>query len=201
MDEALLAHAAETGTPVLRVYRWERPTLSFGYFLTEAEALAARRPGEAMIRRWTGGGLVHHEGSVTWTLVVPVTATFCQTRPVESYVQLHEGLARCLGAAGIAGIRVVPPTQSAPTRGLCAQAPAPGDLLLGGRKVAGAGQRRTRQGLLHQGVVFLPETELPSDFPRRLAAALADPIHPFSPPAGWALPTARYEDPAWNARR
>jgi lipoate-protein ligase A len=201
MDEALLTDSAETGRPVLRVYRWDRPTLSFGYFLTEAEALAARLPGESMIRRWTGGGLVHHEAAVTWTLVVPVTAAFYQTRPVESYLRLHEALARCLGVAGIAGIRVVPPTQSAPTGGLCAQAPAPGDLRLGGRKVAGAGQRRTRQGLLHQGVVFLPETALPTDFPQRLAAALAEVSHPFSPPAGWDLPIARYEDPAWNARR
>jgi lipoate-protein ligase A len=201
VDEALLAEAGERGTPVLRVYQWDRTTLSFGYFLPEAEAVAAIRPGEARIRRWTGGGVVHHEGAVTWSLVVPPNQAFSQVRPVESYARLHEALARCLREAGLEGISLVPATRAAPAGGLCAEAPSPGDLLRDGRKLAGAGQRRTRLGLLHQGVVFLPETELPADFPGRLAAALAEKIEPFAPPPGWVFPTARYEDPAWNARR
>ena len=203
VDEALLKEAALVGTPVLRVYRWDRPTLSFGYFLREAEAQAARRPGEIMIRRWTGGGVVHHEAAVTWSLAVPLAEAFCQVSPAESYVRLHKSLAHCLTVAGMEGISVVPAALAAPAGGLCAEAPAPGDLLRQGWKIAGAGQRRTRQGLLHQGVIFLPETELSSDFPSRLAfaLALADEISDFTPPAGWSFPTGRYEDPAWNARR
>lgn len=201
VDEALLAEACEKGTPVLRIYRWAVPTLSFGYFLTEAEATAACRPGEAMIRRWTGGGVVHHESAVTWSLAVPPNEPFSQVRPVESYARLHEALAHCLTEVGLGGICLVPPTRAAPACGLCAEAPAPGDLLRDGRKIAGAGQRRTREGLLHQGIVFMPENEIPADFPGRLAAALAGKTAPFAPPPGWVFPTARYEDPAWNARR
>lgn len=201
VDEALLAEAWKKGTPVLRIYRWDRPTLSFGYFLTEAEATVACRPGEAVIRRWTGGGVVHHESAVTWSLAVPPNETFSLVRPVESYARLHEALAHCLTEAGLGGICLVPTTQAAPAGGLCAEVPAPGDLLQDGRKIAGAGQRRTRQGLLHQGVVFMPEKALPADFPARLAAVLAGKIEPFAPPAGWVFPTTRYESPEWNARR
>lgn len=201
MDEALLSESMRTSEPVLRVYGWDRPTLSFGYFMPLPEVEAVRRAGENLVRRWTGGGVVHHEGAVTWSLVVPLGEPFWKVRPVESYARLHGALARCLTEAGLEGISVVPATVVAPAGGLCAQAAAPGDLLRQGRKIAGAGQRRTRQGLLHQGVVFLPETELPTDFPRRLAAVLAETIRDFSLPAEWTVPTARYEDPAWNARR
>ena len=201
VDEGLLAEASGIGEPILRVYRWDHPTLSFGYFIKEADALAARRPGEATVRRWTGGGLVHHESTMTWSLAVPAVEAFCNMRRGESYARLHEALAVCLTLTGMHGISVVPATGRAPAGGLCSEAPAPGDLLWQVRKLAGAGQRRTRVALLHQGVIFRPESELPEDFPLRLAASLAAEIREFSPPGRWAPPVSRYEDPVWNSRR
>ena len=201
VDEALLTGMADSPVPVLRVYRWDRPTLSFGYFLPQAEALAALFPGETLIRRWTGGGLVHHAAAVTWSLVMPHTEAFCRLRPGPSYEQLHQALARALCGLGLQGISVVPAEAAAPTGGLCAEAPAPGDVLQNGRKLAGAGQRRTRQGLLHQGVIFLAEPDLSPDFPERLARVLAGDVTCFTPAVDQELPLARYEHALWNARR
>jgi lipoate-protein ligase A len=201
VDEALLTGMAHSPVPVLRIYRWERPTLSFGYFLPLAEALAALSPGETLIRRWTGGGLVHHAAAVTWSLVMPHTEAFCRLRMGSSYLQLHLALAHALCGMGLQGISVVPAEAAAPTGGLCAEAPAPGDLLRYGRKLAGAGQRRTRQGLLHQGVIFLAEQDLVPDFPERLARVLAGDVTCFSPALIKEIPLTRYENEHWNARR
>ncbi len=201
VDEALLMGMADTPVPVLRVYRWDRPTLSFGYFLPQAEAVAALSPGETLIRRWTGGGLVHHAAAVTWSLVVPQAEAFCRLRPGQSYAQLHQALAHSLDKMGLEGISVVPAESPAPQGGLCAEAPAPGDVLWHGRKIAGAGQRRTRQGLLHQGVIFLAEPDLPPDLPERLARELAGDVTRFTPSADQEVPLARYENTLWNARR
>ncbi len=201
VDEALLPLAESLSGPVLRFYRWDRPTLSFGYFLSEQEARAALRPGESLIRRWTGGGLVHHENAFTWTLVVPHGDPFCRIRPAESYGILHQALARALTGGGIHPVAVISAEAPAPSAGLCSEAPAPGDVLWQGRKIAGAGQRRTRLGLLHQGVVFLKETDLPAGFPALLASALAGKITTFVPPRDWSPSTGRYTDPAWNHRR
>lgn len=66
-----------------------------------------------------------------------------------------------------------------------------------GRKIAGAGQRRTRSGVLHQGVIFLPETDLPSGFPSQLAQALAREVQPFLAESLGGIPLARYLDPGW----
>ena len=61
LDEVLLRRAAG---PLLRVYRWARPAVSFGYFGKVADAEAAW-PGREMVRRWTGGGIVPHGADVT----------------------------------------------------------------------------------------------------------------------------------------
>ena len=115
VDEALLTGMAHSPVPVLRIYRWERPTLSFGYFLPLAEALAALSHGETLIRRWTGGGLVHHAAAVTWSLVVPHAEAFCRLRPGQSYAQLHLALAHALCGMGLQEISVVPAEAAAPT--------------------------------------------------------------------------------------
>jgi lipoate-protein ligase A len=201
VDEALLTGMAHSPVPVLRIYRWERPTLSFGYFLPLAEALAALSHGETLIRRWTGGGLVHHAAAVTWSLVMPHTEAFCRLRPGSSYLHLHLALAHALCGMGLQEISVVPAEAAVPTGGLCAEAPAPGDLLRYGRKLAGSGQRRTRQGLLHQGVIFLAEQDLVPDFPERLARVLAEEVTCFTPALLQEIPLARYENALWNARR
>ena len=70
IDEVLLRHAR---MPLLRLYRWERPAISFGYFGVAAQILPQCGPREA-VRRWTGGGVVWHGEDLTYSLVVPRTA-------------------------------------------------------------------------------------------------------------------------------
>ena len=97
----------------------------------------------------------------------------------------------------------VPASSPVPAGGLCFTAPAPGDLLVAGRKIAGAGQRRCRHGLLHQG--SLCGVQLPEGFPLQLAVALAENVLPFPPshvPAAAAeeLVSSRYGSDSWLRR-
>jgi lipoate-protein ligase A len=172
-DEALLLREPAA---VLRVYRWERPSFSFGYFLPWRAAADAAGAEQVLVRRWTGGGMVPHGGDFTWSLILPSTEPLSRLRPVETYSLLHGALARALGGAGIP-VEQVDETVPAPAAGLCFIAPAPGDLLVSGRKIAGAGQRRCRHGLLHQGSIC--GADLPDDFPERLAATLGEEVRTF----------------------
>ncbi|MES2707004.1 MAG: hypothetical protein V4726_10425 [Verrucomicrobiota bacterium] len=223
-DEALLKTLEPGEPPILRVYRWDRPTLSFGYFLKYADAIAAAGAEESVIRRWTGGGLVHHGRDFTWSLLVPRSHAFAQVRPAESYGQLHGAVAGALSGLGMGGAVVVPADSPAPRAGLCFEAPAPGDLLLHGRKIAGAGQRRTRQGLLHQASLCLPAVrppeqnqDQPGNHPRSspgpvpapglleklgdlLSRQLGAEVLPFCLPHDLEIPRSRYADPDWNTR-
>ncbi len=183
LDEALLESAAQ---PILRCYRWGRAALSFGYFLPFAAAEQAAQ-GRELVRRWTGGGMVEHGEDFTWSLIVPFSHPASRLRPVESYAAFHATLLAAL-PQGL-GVVQVAADMPAPAAGLCMELPAPGDLLWRGKKIAGAGQRRCRRGLLHQGSIC--GISLLEDFAARLAGALSASIREF--PAG-LYPRARAEE-------
>ena len=165
LDEVLLGHA--TG-PVLRVYRWARPAVSFGYFGKVADVEVAW-PGREMVRRWTGGGTVPHGADVTYTLLVPRGCAFFRLGAEEAYRAIHERIAGLLAEQGTEVQMVA--AAGAKISDACFENAARYDLLADGGKIAGAAQRRTRAGLLHQGSV--QGAALPADFGARLGKAFA----------------------------
>jgi lipoyl(octanoyl) transferase len=147
LDRVLLE---TTALPVLRFYRWSEPCVTVGYF-ESLEQAAADHPGLPVVRRWTGGGSVLHTEDSPYSLIVPRAEPFVSVRPAESYRLIHDALARALRAA-LPGVTTA--QETAPKRsGACFENPVADDLLLEGCKIAGAGQRRTRAGLLHQGSI------------------------------------------------
>lgn len=182
--------------PVLRSYRWTPGWGSFGYFVKTADLPAKDL---RWVRRWTGGGIVDHTADWTYTLFIPRGYGLAEARGAESYRIIHAALAAVLQHAGVAAqlSLEMPPAIG----GECFLQPVEHDVLdLAGRKLAGAGQRRTTKGLLHQGSVVTAAA-----LPERLAAALADQVEPrgFAPdPVAVAeKAAARYRSEAWNSRR
>ena len=147
LDEALLQRAT---MPTLRIYGWCRRAVSLGYFgrFEEAEQMAGERE---MVRRWTGGGLVEHGDDITYTLIVPRETPFFQQTPLESYRLIHQRIAPWLSERDIpAGVA---PLSAEKSSGACFASHVRYDIVGGGIKLAGAAQRRTRWGLLHQGSI------------------------------------------------
>lgn len=166
IDEALLAVIPR---PVLRVYRWLAPAVSFGYF-ERWEPVRAAYPGRDAVRRWTGGGIVPHGEDFTYSLLIPTCARVGRQAPAESYAIIH-GALRC--ALEDTGIPAEPAGSSAAKRSqACFENPVLHDVLREGRKVAGAAQRRTRLGLIHQGSI--QTLELPAGFGGDFAARLGE---------------------------
>ncbi len=147
IDEVLLRTARE---PLLRVYRWERPAVSFGYFGKWAE-IAPAWPDRDLVRRWTGGGMVEHGEDVTYTLIVPREHPFFTVSAVDSYCAIHEVLAAWLGKSHPE--LQLADASAARISSACFDNASQHDVLAAGRKIAGAAQRRTRAGLLHQGSI------------------------------------------------
>ena len=197
LDEVLLASC--TG-PLLRVYRWVRPAVSFGYFGKVADVEAAW-PGREMVRRWTGGGSVPHGADVTYTLLVPRSCAFARRAPEESYRVIHEHLAALLAAHG-AEVRVAA-VASAPVSAACFENPARYDILAAEGKVAGAAQRRTRAGLLHQGSIqgAARPADVGAQLGKTFAATLIQrPLTADTLAAAHALAAAKYATDAWLRR-
>ena len=185
---------AETCTvPVLRSYGWQPGWGSFGYFVKRAELPAN---GLRWVRRWTGGGIVDHRADWTYTLFAPRGFGLAEARGAESYRLIHGALAAVIGGA----VRLAaagPPAAG----GECFIQPVEHDILdPAGRKIAGAGQRRTVRGLLHQGSVAGNGA-----FARALAASLSGNVEiaAFNPPPELLAERAagRYASEAWMNRR
>jgi lipoate-protein ligase A len=160
-DEALLEAAPRLGRPVLRFYGWTEPAATFGYFqkFAEIQRLTKLRP---LIRRPTGGGLVPHEADWTYSLVFPIGDPWHALKATESYRRVHEWIRAAFARASLA-------TELAP----CCRKEVPGQCFIGaeqfdvlwrGRKIAGAAQRRTRDGLLIQGSIQPPRGASRSEF-------------------------------------
>ncbi len=165
IDEALL-RAAEK--PLLRCYRWERAATSFGYFGKHADV--ARQSSTCdLVRRWTGGGVVPHGEDFTYSLIIPRGHQVHSLRTAESYRAVHAIIADVLGAVG-RGVSLADSASPAASAA-CFESPVQHDLLIGAIKVAGAAQRRTQYGLLHQGSIQMGS--LPGEFGRALASAFA----------------------------
>ncbi len=163
IDEALLQCSS---SPALRFYKWRRPSVSFGYFGTFA-AVAEEHGDRELVRRWTGGGTVLHGDDLTYsiTLSAAVAAQFRSSRAV--YTAVHEAIRRALTSPAGATLA----TAAAPKiSDACFANAVQADVIVDGRKIAGAAQRRSWTGLLHQGSIQYDA--LPADFRERFARQL-----------------------------
>jgi len=197
IDEVLLLRAER---PILRVYGWARPAVTFGYF-ERWEPVVAAFPGREWVRRWTGGGIVPHGADWTYSLIVPRSDGFARVTAGESYRLIHELLGEAMRAEGVqAGVT----PQAAPkVSQACFENPAQYDLLAAGQKIAGAAQRRSRFGMLHQGSV--QNVEMPSGFAERLARTLAATVTPRDLSAeelieAQQLAESKYATAEWNRK-
>lgn len=152
-DEALLHSAAKLGRPVLRFYGWTEPAASFGYFQKYAE-VGTKTHLRPLVRRPTAGGMVPHDADWTYSVTIPPGDSWYTLKALESYRRMHSWQRSAF-------LRMGMETELAP----CCKKSGPGqcfvgheqfDLLWYGSKIAGAAQRRNRDGLLIQGSVQPP---------------------------------------------
>ena len=166
LDEALLEHAA---APILRFYRWNRPSISFGYFGRYAE-VANQADHREIVRRWTGGGIVAHGDDLTYSMIVPASHPWFARSSLEIYAEIHEAIRRALQSTGVEAI--LANSAAAKISEDCFANAVRGDVMSNGQKIAGAAHRRTRAGLLHQGSI--QRGDLPSRFRDDLARILCE---------------------------
>ena len=188
IDEWLMTQLGEV--PILRQYQWSGDWVSLGYFQSLRSAKMIFGSASKYVRRWTGGGVVDHRDDATYSLMIPRSGQLASIGGSESYRQIHTALARCLLDRGHSCELVF--RDSASNSVACFDKPVEWDLLCQGEKIAGAGQRRTRQGILHQGSVAVKSSDL-----KGLAGFLAQEVIDWTPEIKGKL-NHRYESDTWT---
>lgn len=215
-----------------RHYGWRAPAFTFGYSQQLAFIRSQLPPGETfdLCRRATGGGLVDHRDDWTYALVLPRGHELEEMRATQSYRLIHEALAAALVAQGVSAVLkpAVPPVEpddpdgaGAPSprsglpAGVCFQRAETFDVCNAttGAKLAGAAQKRSKQGMLFQGSIWKAALGATVDWDRYgddFAARLAATLGAEAAPAPWpeevgddelAALTEHYASPEWNEAR
>ena len=155
-----LALDAPADRALIRLYRWERPTLSLGRNEPAGgrwDLGAIERLGVDVVRRPTGGRAVLHARELTYAAVVPVRAL---GGPRCAYRWIHEQLARALASLGVeAEIARDPEHATAVDGGPCFQVAAGGEVVVGGRKLVGSAQLRVGGTLLQHGSILIGDDQ------------------------------------------
>jgi len=163
VDEAMLeAGVAGLIRPTLRLYAWQPPAVSLGFFQPldnriDLAEIAAR--GFGLVRRPSGGRAILHKDELTYSVVVPEELVENGRSVMGSYRTLSRGIEAGLGLLGL-GVempdrRHAPRMKAAGLPTVCFAASAGGDMVAGGRKIVGSAQTRRLGVVLQHGTLPL----------------------------------------------
>jgi lipoyl(octanoyl) transferase len=152
LDHALLESVQAGSAPILRFYRWQQPTLSFGRN-QPARGLYQPEPDHEIVRRPTGGMAVLHHREITYALVLPAARL---GGPRATYMTVNRALVAALQELGVRA--AIAPASSRAQFGTvlpCFAEAAEGEVVVTGKKLVGSAQRYERRTLLQHGSVLL----------------------------------------------
>ncbi len=202
LDEALLL-GVPLASVILRFFHWAGPAATFGYsqsYELAREAASARGLGEApVVRRSTGGGIVFHDGDLTFSLVFPWESL---SAPLTIYEKIHRGVLSGLKDAGVQA-SLSGGREGSERLDQCFHGPEAFDIVDGeGRKILGGALRRRAGRGLYQGSLRLAGAwkEAVERGLTREWGCLTRKIDP-----GWLRGLqpleVKYQSDAWNKRR
>lgn len=154
-DRQLLQHFSE---PLLHLYSWKKPSATYGYFINPEELFRKDHPFD-LGRRPTGGGALFHLSDLTFSLFIPKEHPLYRSETVDSYAVFHGLVQEALSP--LVPIELTEGREAAPLhQKFCMAHPVKNDLVLLGKKVGGAAERRTKGGILHQAALFVAPPDL-----------------------------------------
>jgi lipoate-protein ligase A len=230
IDAALLV-SMPVGLAAFRHYGWLGPAVTFGYaqhynkvvsqLASDHVPVEPAQDSATLIRRMTGGGIVDHRNDWTYALILHSSIPAASSPATDLYAQIHDAISQSLAKIGIDSrlapcprhCEELPIASDIPSH--CFATPAANDVLHpGGKKIAGAAMKRSRQGLLIQGSIdrsVLPKTFNFITFQKLLLKYLSstlnlepselEDIRPLFKSEQIERERQRFAGDAWNRRR
>lgn len=165
VDQTLLESAVAGGPPTVRWYRWNRPTISVGYFQSPALALVDERlQNLPVVRRLSGGGAIVHHHELTYSCTLPAGHPLAGTQR-DLYLAVHERIIAVLAEFGYQTQFRGQPVPGRAGEFLCFRRGDDFDVVMAADKVLGSAQRRRKGAVLQHGSLILERSEWTPEFP------------------------------------
>lgn len=169
-DEKLLD---ELKLPTLHLYQWARPSATYGYFIRPEKHLDLKRASIRhldLARRPTGGGIVFHIWDLAFSFLLPSSHPAFSLNTLENYRFVNNVVLEVMRTffSLQSPVELIPqnyPSLGPDCQNFCMAKPTQYDVVYQGTKIAGAAQRKRKQGYLHQGTISLaaPHIDLLND--------------------------------------
>jgi len=153
VDAALLERHRPGDPPVLRLYRWEPPAVSFGYNQREQDFDPARVAAHRfdLVRRPTGGRAILHAEEITYAVIGDSPSDLFGPSLHSTYMKINEALVAFLRGLGYAA-EISGGEERHELRGaVCFKSAGQHEIRIGGQKLVGSAQRRRGGRFLQHG--------------------------------------------------
>ena len=164
IDRAILTACDQGQAPAtLRLYGWDKPTLSIGYSqneLRDVNTVQCERKNIPIVRRFTGGRALLHQYELTYSLVAPIPHPMFPGNLVGAFGAVSKAVIISLEKAGV----VKPEISGKDKRFLgdgnkrspaCFSTSNHWEITVEGKKLAGSAQRRLSGAFLQHGSILL----------------------------------------------
>lgn len=165
-DEKLLENLSPNDDPILHLYQWKRPSATYGYFIRPENHLNFERAtyhNLDLAQRPTGGGIVFHIWDLAFSFLMPSEHPAFSLNTLENYEFVNKAVLETVKSYFSLDPELIEedaPSLSSECRNFCMAKPTQYDVVHKGMKIAGAAQRRRKQGYLHQGTISLVKPKL-----------------------------------------
>lgn len=161
-DRLLLENLGNAKNPILHFYRWKGPSATYGYFLNPKDFFVdegVQKEKLTLARRPTGGGIIFHLWDFAFSALIPAAHPAFSHNTLQNYATINlRVLAAVEEFLQARGCELTPEDGKILGEGcanFCMAKPTKYDVMLKGKKIAGAAQRKTKEGFLHQGSISL----------------------------------------------
>ncbi len=172
MDEMMLNDLDPKGCPTLHLYEWKRDSLTYGHFAKPEKLLDFSGIEKHKIdcaRRITGGGVTLHFIDLAFSFFMPKEHSHFSENTMENYAFVNRIVSKALGkflkGKTLDAYEGDGPSKRDDSFFFCMAKPTRYDVMVQGKKVGGAAQRRTKKGYLHHGTLALarPDPQILKD--------------------------------------
>ena len=159
LDEAISeAVRQKSSPPTLRLYEWDRPSLSIGYFqkVSDINLEYCDLKDYPVVRRQTGGRAILHDAELTYSFSSSKDSDLFNGSLLENYTVISNALLQALALTGIkAEASYIKKRSNGHRNPACFKTVSFGEITVDNKKVIGSAQKRHKDGFLQHGsIVF-----------------------------------------------